>query len=123
MSGMKTITKGVEFNVIAREWRMKWDTEDDKASLQAIQAEVDKILPAVKAVKGFIEVQRVVCGNFCDTKHPHCRNTCGLPLNFFNFNFSRWLPRLQTHHLVVCRGLWRLGKLELCSRRDFLGSM
>ena len=34
---MKTITKGVQFDTIAREWRMKWSADNDKASLIALQ--------------------------------------------------------------------------------------
>ena len=29
-----TITEGVDFDVVAREWRMKWSPDNDKKSLQ-----------------------------------------------------------------------------------------
>ena len=65
---MNTITTGVEFNIIAREWRMKWSGDNDKASLAACQAEINKLLPAIKQVNGVKKVQRVVCGGCLDFK-------------------------------------------------------
>ena len=65
---MNTITTGVEFNIIAREWRMKWSGDNDKASLAACQAEINKVLPAIKQVNGVKKVQRVVCGGCLDFK-------------------------------------------------------
>ena len=34
------ITDGVEFDTIAREWRLKWSADSDKASLAAVQKEL-----------------------------------------------------------------------------------
>ena len=65
---MNAITTGVEFNVIAREWRMKWSADNDKASLAACQAEINKLLPAIKKINGVKNVQRVVCGGCLDFK-------------------------------------------------------
>lgn len=49
---MPAITEGVEFTHIAREWRMKWSEDGDKASLAAVQKILDSKLAAVKAVAG-----------------------------------------------------------------------
>jgi hypothetical protein len=65
---MTTIAPGVEFNTLAREWRFKWSTDNDKASLAAGQAALMKVLPAIKALEGVSEVQRVVCGGCLDFK-------------------------------------------------------
>jgi hypothetical protein len=57
-----------EFDTVAREWRMKWSPDDDKASLAAAQKVLEKQLATVKAVKGVKSVQRVVCGGCMDFK-------------------------------------------------------
>lgn len=63
-----TIAEGVEFNTIAREWRMKWSSDDDKKSLVEIQKVVDQYLPTIKAIDGVKDVQRIVCGGCLDYK-------------------------------------------------------
>eukprot|EP00227_Mantoniella_beaufortii_P016800 CAMPEP_0197588602 /NCGR_PEP_ID=MMETSP1326-20131121/9829_1 /TAXON_ID=1155430 /ORGANISM="Genus nov. species nov., Strain RCC2288" /LENGTH=112 /DNA_ID=CAMNT_0043153445 /DNA_START=62 /DNA_END=400 /DNA_ORIENTATION=- len=65
---MPAFTSGVEFTHVAREWRLKWSEDGDKASLAAVQKVLDAKLAAVKAVKGFVNVQRVVCGGCHDYK-------------------------------------------------------
>ncbi len=65
---MIEITKGVEFDTIAREWRCKWSADGEKASLAAAQSELDALLPKIKAVGGVKDVQRVVCGGCLDFK-------------------------------------------------------
>jgi hypothetical protein len=62
------ITENVSFENVAREWRMKWSGDDDKASLTAAQTALAEVLPAIKAVPGFVSVQRVVCGGCLDFK-------------------------------------------------------
>ena len=62
------ITKGVEFDTVAREWRMKWSPENDKKSLQEAQAVLDATLAEVKALPGVNSVQRIVCGGCLDFK-------------------------------------------------------
>jgi len=64
---MTEITGNVKFNVVAREWRCKWSPDDDKASLDKLQAELDAVLPTLKAMPG-ANVQRVVCGGCLDFK-------------------------------------------------------
>ena len=44
------ITDGVEFDTIAREWRLKWSAESDKASLAAVQKALVKAQPAIAKV-------------------------------------------------------------------------
>ena len=68
---MGTIVKGVEFYTLAREWRCKWSTDNDKKSLEEAQAALDEILAQVKAVDGVIRVDRVVCGGCQDFKVSH----------------------------------------------------
>ena len=65
---MPTIVYGVDFAHVAREWRCKWDTADDKASLAACQKALATKLDAIKAVPGVVSVQRVVCGGCQDFK-------------------------------------------------------
>uniref|UniRef100_A0A7S1VJN5 Uncharacterized protein n=1 Tax=Grammatophora oceanica TaxID=210454 RepID=A0A7S1VJN5_9STRA len=65
---MVTIAKGVEFDTVAREWRCKWDDENDKASLVAAQEALDEVLPTLKGLDGVKNVERVVCGGCLDFK-------------------------------------------------------
>mmetsp|Transcript_65740 Transcript_65740/g.132320 ORF Transcript_65740/g.132320 Transcript_65740/m.132320 type:complete len:145 (-) Transcript_65740:399-833(-) len=62
------ITKGVEFDTVAREWRMKWSEEKEKESLAQVQEIVDATLGEIKAIDGVKSVQRVVCGGCLDYK-------------------------------------------------------
>ena len=59
---MAEIVKGVSFNTVAREWRFKWSTDNDKASLAKAQEVLDEVLPTLKALPGVKDVTRVVCG-------------------------------------------------------------
>jgi hypothetical protein len=65
---MITITNGVEFDTIAREWRLKWNTDNDKASLAEVQKVLNKYTDAIKKVDGVKGVQRIVCGGCQDYK-------------------------------------------------------
>mmetsp|Transcript_3730 Transcript_3730/g.5477 ORF Transcript_3730/g.5477 Transcript_3730/m.5477 type:complete len:137 (-) Transcript_3730:184-594(-) len=65
---MVTITEGVEFDTVAREWRCKWSADDDKASLAEAQKALNSVLDSVKKVDGFKKVDRVVCGGCLDFK-------------------------------------------------------
>lgn len=62
------ITKGVQFDTVAREWRMKWSPDNDKASLAEVQAVVDETLAELKSLDGVKSVQRIVCGGCLDYK-------------------------------------------------------
>ncbi|CAJ1930371.1 unnamed protein product [Cylindrotheca closterium] len=65
---MVTITEGVEFDTVAREWRCKWSPDADKKSLQEAQKLLNDVLKDIKAVDGVKDVQRVVCGGCMDFK-------------------------------------------------------
>jgi hypothetical protein len=65
---MGTITKGVEFDTIAREWRCKWSADQDKASLAAAQELLNGVLAELKNINGVKNVQRIVCGGCLDFK-------------------------------------------------------
>lgn len=65
---MITITDGVEFDTIAREWRMKWSPDDDKKSLASAQQALSTFTDSIKKVDGVKSVQRVVCGGCLDFK-------------------------------------------------------
>ena len=65
---MATITTGVEFDTIAREWRLKWSADSDKKSLADVQATLNKYTASLKGVDGVKSVQRVVCGGCHDYK-------------------------------------------------------
>lgn len=63
-----TITTGVEFDTIAREWRMKWSPDHDKKSLQQVQETLNKFTTSLKQIDGVKSVQRIVCGGCLDYK-------------------------------------------------------
>ena len=65
---MATITTGVEFDTIAREWRLKWSADSGKKSLADVQATLNKYTTSLKGVDGVKSVQRVVCGGCHDYK-------------------------------------------------------
>mmetsp|Transcript_9018 Transcript_9018/g.24993 ORF Transcript_9018/g.24993 Transcript_9018/m.24993 type:complete len:128 (-) Transcript_9018:64-447(-) len=65
---MGTITEGVEFDTIAREWRCKWSADNDKKSLAEAQKLLNSVLDDVKKVDGVTGVQRIVCGGCLDFK-------------------------------------------------------
>ena len=65
---MATITDGVEFDTIAREWRCKWSADDDKKSLAEAQKALNDVLDNIKSIDGFQKVDRVVCGCCLDFK-------------------------------------------------------
>ena len=49
---MPSITPNVEFDTIAREWRMKWSEDNGKESLAAVQKILIAHVDALKALKG-----------------------------------------------------------------------
>jgi len=65
---MITITDGVEFDTIAREWRMKWSADEDKKSLASAQQSLSLFTAAIKKIDGVKSIQRVVCGGCLDFK-------------------------------------------------------
>jgi hypothetical protein len=65
---MPSITTGVDFDTIAREWRCKWSADNDKKSLGEVQKALLEVMPKVSAVPGVRNVQRVVCGGNLDYK-------------------------------------------------------
>ncbi|CAJ1958782.1 unnamed protein product [Cylindrotheca closterium] len=65
---MATIVDGVDFDTVAREWRCKWSSDDDKKSLAEAQKALNEILSEVKGVDGFKKIDRVVCGGCLDFK-------------------------------------------------------
>mmetsp|Transcript_21092 Transcript_21092/g.52306 ORF Transcript_21092/g.52306 Transcript_21092/m.52306 type:complete len:161 (-) Transcript_21092:1095-1577(-) len=62
------IAEGVEFDTVAREWRCKWSSDDDKKSLVELQKVLDESKVDIKAIDGLKSVQRVVCGGCLDFK-------------------------------------------------------
>jgi hypothetical protein len=65
---MITITTGVEFDTIAREWRLKWSPDDNKKSLASVQQTLGIFKQEIANIKGLKGVQRVVCGGCLDYK-------------------------------------------------------
>lgn len=59
---MLSVTEGVQFDTIAREWRAKWSADDDKKSLQEAQKALEGILEEVKKIDGFKSVRVVGYG-------------------------------------------------------------
>ena len=68
MSDMIEITSGVQFNTIAREWRLKWSEDSDKKSLQSVQQTLSIFENELKNIPGMKSVQRIVCGGCLDFK-------------------------------------------------------
>jgi hypothetical protein len=68
LRSLATITDGVEFDTIAREWRFKWSGDNDKKSLQEAQKVLNNFKTQIKGVSGVKSVQRVVCGGCLDYK-------------------------------------------------------
>jgi hypothetical protein len=62
------ITDNVQFETIAREWRLKWSPDNDKKALSSVQQTVEVFLPQIKGVAGVKSVQRIVCGGCMDYK-------------------------------------------------------
>jgi ribosome recycling factor len=54
---MEMLTEGVQFDTIAREWRCKWSSDNDKKSLQEVQKVLDEVLEEIKKVDGVKGVQ------------------------------------------------------------------
>jgi len=65
---MKKIAEGVEFDTIAREWRCKFSSDGDKASLVACQMALESVAEDLLQVDGVKSVERVVCGDCLDFK-------------------------------------------------------
>jgi hypothetical protein len=63
---MPEITSNVKFDNIAREWRCKWSSDGEKASLTALQTKFDDVLGELSSVEGVSSVQRIVCGGCLD---------------------------------------------------------
>jgi hypothetical protein len=63
-----TIVEGVEFDTVAREWRCKWSTDDEKKSLANLQKVLNESEDELKTIDGLKSVQRIVCGGCLDFK-------------------------------------------------------
>lgn len=68
LSQKKHITDNVQYNTVAREWRLKWSPDLEKRSLSSVQNVLSSIIPALKDIKGLKDIQRVVCGGCLDYK-------------------------------------------------------
>jgi hypothetical protein len=62
------ITDNVEFDTIAREWRLKWSDDHEKASLTSVQQLLTTFSPTLSKIEGLKNIQRVVCGGCHDYK-------------------------------------------------------
>ena len=67
-SNMIEITPGVQFDTIAREWRLKWSADNDKKSLQSVQQTLTIFERELSKIPGLKSVQRIVCGGCLDYK-------------------------------------------------------
>jgi len=65
---MPSFVEGVDIDAVAREWRLKWAEENDKASLAEVQKVLVSVLPELKAESGSTHIQRIVCGGCQDYK-------------------------------------------------------
>lgn len=67
-ASMATITEGVDFNNISREWRFKWSPDNDQSALSAAQKALNDVKGDIKSATGVSHVQRIVCGGCNDFK-------------------------------------------------------
>lgn len=58
----------LQFDTIAREWRLKWSADNDKKSLASVQSELEKVKGQLAKINGVKSIQRVVCGGCLDYK-------------------------------------------------------
>ena len=65
---MPSVCPGVNFDNIAREWRCKYSPDNDKKALQEAQKLFETYVEKLKALDGFVSLQRVVCGGCFDFK-------------------------------------------------------
>lgn len=65
---MPTLADGVEFDTIAREWRCKWNPDNDKKSLVEAQKALNDVIGEMGKVDGYSESKRIVCGECMDFK-------------------------------------------------------
>ena len=65
---MVKIAEGVEFNTIAREWRFKFDTKNEKKSLISAQQTLNVFKSQLQKIPGVKSIQRIVCGGCLDFK-------------------------------------------------------
>lgn len=63
-----SITDGVEFDTIAREWRLKWSADNNKESLAKVQQQLVDLKSSIQSVPGLKSIQRIVCGGCLDYK-------------------------------------------------------
>lgn len=127
---MVTITEGVEFDTIAREWRCKWSGDNDKKSLAEAQTALNDVLADIKAVDGFGTVNRVVCGGCLDFKVCTLCTVSSLERRQIGGSSrDEEDQKLIILHNTSCftgdyiASCWRqvccLGGRQVCSRRDF----
>lgn len=62
------IRSKVEFTTIAREWRLKFDTKNDKRSLVSAQQTLNLFKSQLQKIPGVQSIQRIVCGGCLDFK-------------------------------------------------------
>lgn len=65
---MPSVCTGVDFENIAREWRCKYSPDNDKIALTKAQKLFETVVDQLKALGGFVSLQRVVCGGCYDFK-------------------------------------------------------
>ena len=65
---MGTIAHGVNYDTVAREWRLKWSADKDKAALASAQQTLTLFADSLKKIDGVTSVQRIVCGGCLDFK-------------------------------------------------------
>ena len=65
---MGKIAEGVEFDTIAREWRLKFDLKNEKKSLISAQQTLNVFKSQLQKIPGVKSIQRIVCGGCLDFK-------------------------------------------------------
>jgi hypothetical protein len=93
---MHSVTTGVDYDTMAREWRLKWSEADEKRSLAAVQQEFASLKPELEKIPGIKCVERIVCGTCKDYKV-----ILALPIDKFEeWQKSNYAPEEKFLHAV-----------------------
>ena len=63
-----TQAPGIDYTIVAREWRCKWSRDNDKKSGELAQKAWEAVRDETKALDGVVRVQRMVCCTCMDYK-------------------------------------------------------
>lgn len=107
-----TITDGVEFDTIAREWRLKWSADNNKESLSLVQNRLNDLKTNIQSVPGLKSVQRIVCGGCLDYK---------VIVSVSADKFGEWVSSMQ--YRIICTNSFLQESNQFKPEADFLAGV